>query len=452
MAASLTSGPQPFHMGFNPISFVLDSTEKNEAGFRYILQINNSDDTQFRKVVSTPNINDGKGYFDISRIIQDRMTMDIPMNQGDNPYNFTNSTTTYKVHIGQSYIQSWNFDDYIFLSGDRLALQNATTNHPFALGDQIEVSLNSTYSDNRALLNGFFTIIGIENSKTIVLNIPYGYIGAGALTPGKVKYADHRTIENINLTGTTYKAMNGAQQGSTFDTLQGAINTGFITEFPNGFTMRHNQTLSLAYNLEGLSNRFCKIKNSLGYEISVPLNKEVGSLLLGSQYVGDSSLWDPKAKWIDVWLNYSTSVNTPTKRINLDWRCSPQNIEIAFLDRSGSWGSFAFDLKHTIDYTSKKEDFLTYNNPAIIEPAKILRTKYNTDYTKIYTLNTNWMNEATNIYFEQLMTSRYTFMKLGTKWYDVTVKDSTITTDSERFTKLIRKTIQVEFNKKEDLN
>ena len=68
-----------------------------------------------------------------------------------------------------------------------------------------------------------------------------------------------------------------------------------------------------------------------------------------------------------------------------------------------------------------------------------MRTKYITDYTKIYTLNTNWMNEATNIYFEQLMTSRYTFMKLGTMWYDVTVKDSTITTDSERFTKLYEK-------------
>ena len=452
MAVSLISGPHTFHMGFNPISFVLDSTEKNEESFRYILQINNSDNTFFRKVVSTPNITDGKGYFDISRIIQDRMTTDIPMNQGSNPHALTKSTTTYKVRIGQSYIQSWSFTDYIWLSGGRLGLTNSSNIHPFMVGDQVEVSLNSTYIDNRALLNGFFTVIGIENANTIVLNIPFDYIGSGAATPGKVKFADHRSTENINLSETTYKAMNGAWQFLKYGVTLGAIPTGFISELPNGYTMRHNQTISLAYNLEGHSNRYLKVKNSLGYEVSISLTQEVGSVLIGSDHIVDSSLWDTKAKWIEVWLNYETILNSAKIRINLDWRCSPQEIEIIFLDRSGSWGSFAFDLKHDIDYTSKKESFIQWDNPADIQTVKQVKAKYNTNYTKTYTLNTNWMNEVTNIYFEQLMTSRYTFMKLGSNWYDVTVLDSSIRTESDRFSKLIRKTIQVELSKKEDLN
>jgi hypothetical protein len=83
----------------------------------------------------------------------------------------------------------------------------------------------------------------------------------------------------------------------------------------------------------------------------------------------------------------------------------------------GSWSSFAFQLKSYEKGTIKRE---TYNKdvPGYVSSSQWKyntweqgQTNFNTQVTKTYDLNTNWMSEAEANYFQQLLTSPQTYVK-----------------------------------------
>ena len=63
---------------------------------------------------------------------------------------------------------------------------------------------------------------------------------------------------------------------------------------------------------------------------------------------------------------------------------------------------------------------------------------------KTFELNTDWMRDAMSVYFEELLTSPYTFINFGDgKWYGCQVVDGTFETMRYKNERLIRKTIEV---------
>jgi len=104
-------------------------------------------------------------------------------------------------------------------------------------------------------------------------------------------------------------------------------------------------------------------------------------------------------------------------KVNIDTRTLISESHILFLDRMGSWGSFAFQLKSYEKGTIKRD---TYNKdvPGYVTSSQWKyktyeqgQVNFNTQVVKTYDLNTNWMSEAEGTYFQQLLTSPQTYVK-----------------------------------------
>ena len=74
------------------------------------------------------------------------------------------------------------------------------------------------------------------------------------------------------------------------------------------------------------------------------------------------------------------------------------------------------------------------------------------DVNKQYTLNTNWMTLEMNQYFEELLTSPETYIKIDGTYQACIIKESSFETVRQRGRKLIRKTIKVELANRDSIN
>lgn len=159
---------------------------------------------------------------------------------------------------------------------------------------------------------------------------------------------------------------------------------------------------------------------------------------------------DLTSDYVDYWLQVSTDKVTETFRMLIDERCAIEEYSILFFDRLGSFCSFAFNLRSTengnvtrnsynkkfgnVDLVGNTFDFTTYDKGDTI---------YSVDLKKEITLNTNWMSDEESVYFEELMTSGETFLKIGSNYFACTITDTSFPIERQKNKNLIRKTITV---------
>jgi hypothetical protein len=104
-------------------------------------------------------------------------------------------------------------------------------------------------------------------------------------------------------------------------------------------------------------------------------------------------------------------------RVNLDRRTFNDEYQICFLDRLGSFSSFAFQLKNYERGEITRDEF----NKDVKGYVSGGQWKYNLDefgfntfninVTNTIELNTNWLNQEMSAYFNELISSPQTFIK-----------------------------------------
>jgi hypothetical protein len=129
-----------------------------------------------------------------------------------------------------------------------------------------------------------------------------------------------------------------------------------------------------------------------------------------------------------------------------------------FKDRLGSWGSFAFQLRAyergevtnetynrdvTGTVTGSKWTYPTTDRGTVVINPQEVRT---------LELNTNYMNENMAAYFNELISSPQTFIKIGSAYYACTIQDKAFEVSKERNKKLIRKTVTVKLANQNPIN
>jgi hypothetical protein len=446
MAISIISQPSSSrNAAYNPYKFVLDdSVNKTKKWFRYILTIEETNGTIYRRIVAPPDpLNNNYGTFDISSIVQERLNYTRP---GTGITNASSSESYFNIRFGYSFVSDWSFTDYTWSSPMKTNLEGASC--PFVVGDQITIQMNNTYTDNRRLLNGSFTVLEKPSSSKIVINIPFDYIGSFAASPGKASYADMRATEVYSGSVINSTAYNYAHTHLDYINNGGTVNKGLHTAMPNNFRLPYNEKVSLFGVFGSDTNKTVKLTSSNGAtqtyttaEITFYYNFKL------SDMPGPIKANNPD--WIKVEM-YSDQTPTKSITIKLDYRCTPSDIAISFLDRKNSWGTFGFQLKNTTHITSDKKMYRTHRDAESTRAESVI--VYDSDYSKVITLNTNWMTGPENIYFEQLMTSRHTLIKIDGIWRSCKVIDQEIETMNERFTKMIRKTIKVQLDENDRVN
>jgi hypothetical protein len=78
---------------------------------------------------------------------------------------------------------------------------------------------------------------------------------------------------------------------------------------------------------------------------------------------------------------------------------------------------------------------------------------FNVDFGKTQQLTTNWMDDASSLYFQELITSPVTYLKVDTNVYVAVVITDTSSVEQRQLDKrLIKYTINVRFANNETIN
>lgn len=467
MAITINKQPAEFHSGYNPVEYEITSTFRSELGFRYVIELFEGS-TKFAEFSVAPDVTDGnKGKIDISRILQNKLDGYFA-NNNYNPSDAIGTYFEYQIRFGESRTGQWKFDDYIFLSGGSLGLttdsaygagfSNAT--HNYQVGDQIKVQLNQTYQDNRQFLNTYFEVVEVIDDKTVKLNAYFGLIGSFPATPGTATFADNRKAITRNVANVTKTAINTAMDLKEYSDTNGDLSLYDVrneSEYPN-IKILTNQPLVYKVTLDQYV--YFNVLNTLGGDDVMYINTDNGSHAaigfntetVSTVGVGPANLPSAIAsninfdnlKWYEIGIARDEGdIVTPVYKFIIDRRCKMNDTQILFMDRKGSYNSFAFQLRNRENVNTSKEtynkhinDYTTYSRGT---------TVYHSEVEKNLDLVTNFMGEAMNLYYEELMTSRNTYIKWKGIWYACIVTDTTFENEFERNNKMINKTVNVKF-------
>jgi hypothetical protein len=140
--------------------------------------------------------------------------------------------------------------------------------------------------------------------------------------------------------------------------------------------------------------------------------------------VGTGDLIDNNTEWYEFFFANGATLSQQDSvryRVYLDRRVLISEYHILFLDRMGSWSSFAFQLKsyERGDVTRElyNQDVAGFINGAdewTYNTEEFGFRSMNINLTKSFDLNTNWMTQNMATYFEELVTSPQTFLKIVT--------------------------------------
>jgi hypothetical protein len=431
MATTIIAQPQDFTPAYNECKFIVKSTNVNKAGFRYIFEVFEAGTaTRIGYYKALPAYGNGNGEQDLSKLLSNMVSFDF------NPYittfyNAVNSYYNYDIKFGEEYI----FDlSYTASLVDNAGNVRITATHPFQVGDQVNITQADLGVANPGV-EGLHTVIAITGTTNFTINALWSEV-TDATINGSVEYADKRKTINLNIVSTLDKyVFNGVQPwidmpywDETNYVLDNVLGQ-WLTDQPTTFSCTLGQDLWLNIKDPNVNTNpritfisddgsvFRKTLTGTDYIKGLAVGpNNYGSLTLVS---GTAPLVKPTTQSYEMY--YSNGVFHAQKsikyKINIDRRILISESHILFLDRMGSWSSFAFQLKSYEKLNIKRE---TYNKDV---PGSVVDSQwqyksyeqgtvnFNTQVSKTIDLNTNWMTESAGVYFQQLVTSPQTYIK-----------------------------------------
>lgn len=436
MAISLIARPQTLTPAYNPVKYIFDSTNKNKSAFRYVYVVKDSLSNTIADYRILPQYGTGYGEQDLSKLLSNYVSFDLDTTS-TNYYNAANSVFSYTLEIGEEYLAEYDYTSSLTDSSGNVKI---SVSNVFVAGDRINIKQDDNGTAN-PYLEGLFTVVSATPTY-LVVNSLFSLVTDSTIN-GTITYADNRKTVDYNLISYSSNVFNGAFRWNDFPTydrndfvLNGDTKR-WLTNQPTTFYSTLGQDIYLnALNPTGTPD-YVIFKNSNGeyFYKTISGTDIINQIAVGANNygiltpIGAATL--PMIKtdttYYDVYYSNANS-GTPaatslTYRINLDTRVQISEYHCLFLDRLGSFSSFAFQLKNYergevtrsefnqdvtgfVD-TSLNPDQWTYNT---IENG--FQT-YGTSVKKTIELNTNWMTESMGRYFEELITSPQVYLKLA---------------------------------------
>lgn len=487
MSFSLLNTLQKKQPVYNPMVYAFSSSNYAQPGFKYVVDIYSaSTSTKFGRYRINPLV-DGTGYVDLSRILSNYISVDFnPTTTGGTLA--TNSFVNFDFKVGEEYKIDWSYADYQYpgvsagIYDDYTLLNqiSSATTHTYVVGDQINISTIST--GITASVNGLHTVVSVPSPYSIIIDLEYP--GAGPTIGGTISYADNRkTIFPALASDNNKIAFNAAMSFKDYPSflltdydikLSSSATTRALTNQPVIFYATPDQDLWFNYSKSSTDSFYINIlyKNSNGDILQMdkwwespskigtirqvpvgPNNAEATTVISGT-----TGLIKDDTEWYEWYTNANTlSASSRTYRVYIDRRCKIEDYEIAFIDKMGSISSFAFQLRSKEQGSIKREQYKqqigsfngskwTYNS------YDQGTTNYWVEVEKTLTLNTNWMNDDMSIYFEELLTSPNTWVKIDGSYYACIIEDSSFEVQRQKNKFLIKKTVTVKLSNDNAIN
>jgi hypothetical protein len=482
MAMFSIAAPQRLTPAYNPVKYYYASTNSGFAGFKFIFDIYESGTTnKIAEYRVLPNASTFYGEIDLSKLLQSYVSYDLfPTNT--TVYNATNSHYKYDVKVGEEYLTIVQYTASLTNNGGNVQI-NVTNS--FVAGDQIVIAQSDGGVANPNL-EGLFTVLSV-GAGFFVVNSAWSLVTNAAIN-GDVTYADGRkTVTRDIITDLNNFVFNGAlpwTQWPSWDENNYDLSSNtdkFLTSIPatNFYsTLSQDLWMNAVYGFIPGGTHKIVFTNDGGetFEKSVGATDHITGNAVGPNNLGTLTvvsgtlpLIKPTTQYYEYYYEHNGSQVTQAYRVNIDRRTQMQEYSIIFLDRYGSWGSFAFTGRAYQRGTVQREQ---YNMDV---QGKIASTEWTYDlidrgYINSYVtveetidLNTDWMTEEMATYFTELISSPYTYFKISnydescdipesTQYISCNIVNSTYEYYKQRNKNLIKQSITIKLANNDMVN
>jgi hypothetical protein len=157
---------------------------------------------------------------------------------------------------------------------------------------------------------------------------------------------------------------------------------------------------------------------------------------------------------------YSVSFFAELYYFTYDNRCTINDDQLIYLDRMGSWQSFAFQLKTYEKGQITREQYNQHIDGQVVSTEwvgvvlqKGFRT-YNTNVTKTFELNTNYMDQTDANRFQELLTSPqvYYYSVSSNKLCACIIENNTFEVFRQRNKNLIKQSVTIRLAQQDPIN
>ena len=463
MATTIIAQPQQLMPAYNPIKFIIDNTNKNEPGFRYIFTIYpNNSNTLVAQYRVLPVFSTGYGEQDISRLMQSLVTWNFA------PGQVNESWYQYKIILGYEYID--NIDYITTLQDNGGNVRISFTAHGFVAGDQVVITQTGTGPTNNPALEGLHTVLS-ATANQFTVNVLWSTI-AESTANGNVTYADLRKtqvlddeiIEDLEVFNGAYNNnINTSNEAVPFNS------SDYLgIENPYGYLMTSNLPTdgSVAPSAFEGAQFYYNLRVYGAYNYEIEWHDMDGNLL-------DSTLLNPASDGIYAFFVGPTNLVTEDYYVSIfsdgptansfyyfkyDNRCTINDQQLIYLDRMGSWQSFSFQLRTYEKGQITREQYNQHIDGQVVsaewvgkELQKGFRT-YNTNVTKTFDLNTNWMSQYDANRFQELLTSPQVYYFSKDYYCACVVDSSSFEVFSQKNKKLIKQSVTIRLAQQDPIN
>lgn len=474
MSQTSQASPELFSPAYNPLLFIVNSTNKNKDGFRYIFdiyEVGTSNKIAEYKVL--PRIIDGFGEQDMSKLMQTQVSWDLDT-QSTTSIAASKSSYEYDVKVGEEYVA-----EFIYISSLTNASGNVQINvtNTFAPGDQVIITQQDGGTANPQL-QGLHTVIS-ATASVVVVNVAWTTIN-NATIDGVVKYADNRKVIFRDITefdnNIAYNAAFRWIPWSVYDQTTYTLNQPsalWLTNQPATFYMTPGQDSWLNLRKPKTTSTV-RFETSLGGTFSKVITAltEIAQVAVGP---GNNGVFlTDGIEWYDFWFDNSATLSQQDSqkyRVYIDRRTMMEQYHLLFLDRMGSYSSFAFQLKsyergdvQREVFNRKVEGYINGSDNWTYSSEDFGFNQINVNAVKSLELNSDFMTQDMAAYFEEVVTSPQTFIKkvsyicgdtlevTESPYQPVILNTNTYEVFKQRNKNLIRQNISIRFANQDNIN
>jgi len=480
MPSTTTIIAQPAQLmpAYNPIKYIINNTNKNEPGFRYIFTIYPAAGSHIpANVVAQykvlPVYGTGYGEQDISLLMQSLVTYNESGIYHGVPYNVPQSWYQYDVDLGYEYIDNIDYNATLQNNGGNVRI-TINPSQPFVAGNQVIIYQADGGLANPAL-EGLHTVIS-ATANTLTVNVLFSTLTVTS-TNGSISYADQRKTVVLNDALITNKEVfNGAYNEylNTIYVTNPFIDVGFLGNTNGGSLLTTNTydfvppalPAAAFYNAKFYYN--LRVYGGAAYEVEwYDMNDNLldnasftpASDGIYAVFVGPTA-FVTEDYYVSIY-NDEGFISTPYY-FTYDNRCTINNQQLIYLDRMGSWQAFAFQLRTYEKGQITREMYNQHIDGQVLsaEWVGVLLQKgfrtYNTNVTKTFDLNTNWMDQYDATRFQELLTSPQVYY-YSTDENPVTfcacvVDSSSFEVFSQKNKKLIKQSVTIRLAQQDPIN
>ena len=449
MAMTLKAAPQVLTPAYNPVKFIYDSTNKNLPGFKYVFDIYESGTSnQIAQYRVLPVYSTGYGEIDLTKLLQAKVSFDLfPTNT--TVYNAPNSHYKYDVKIGEEYLTTTTFTSAMsqYVTAPYVGRVRLNGANSFVVGDQIVLTQTGAGTAN-ANFDGLYTVL-VATGTYIVINFLWSSI-TNINKDVQITYADGRkTLVQAILANDDNYVFNGALPWTQWpyylfsNYYLTSPSDSFLTSCPTRefyCTLSQDLWMNAVYGGPGPGTHKIIFTNDGGemFEKSVIATDHVTGNAVGPNNSGPLTaisgtlpLIKTTTDYYEYYYEHNGNQVTQAYRVNIDRRVRMEEYSIIFLDRYGSWGSFAFTGRAYEKGNVTREQ---YNMDV---KGKIASSEWTYDLTdrgyinsyvsvdNTIDINTDWMTEEMATYFTELISSPCTYFKISNYYENCDIPAST---------------------------